>query len=209
MKDEERVALAEASAEDYKRILDGEEVTLEAGLTFKLHPKSTSVAGRKIGVIVARPARKVGVNELETARNETNEIQKQLFAAISSQAIPEPVQTLIRRLIESRNNYENIMAEYCAEALKRKDRIREEHMLVPSMLSKESGRVKADISRQKDPVKAASEAAKSAAENLWPEANRKGWTAAQFRTALNDAGHAVPHETARKWLTKLRQTGTC
>ena len=55
----------------------------------------------------------------------------------------------------------------------------------------------------------ATNAARATARDLWNEANRKGWTAAQFRTALNDAGHAVPHETARKWLTKLRQTGTC
>lgn len=53
------------------------------------------------------------------------------------------------------------------------------------------------------------QAAKGEAVKLWPEANRKGWKAARFHTALTDAGHAVPYDTARKWLTKLRKTGTC
>jgi hypothetical protein len=51
--------------------------------------------------------------------------------------------------------------------------------------------------------------AKSVAEELWPEAYRKGWTAAQFHTALTDTGHVVAFDTARKWLTALRKTGSC
>ncbi len=53
------------------------------------------------------------------------------------------------------------------------------------------------------------QAAKAEAVKLWPEANRKGWKAARFQTALIDAGHALPYDTARKWLAKLRKTGTC
>ncbi len=53
------------------------------------------------------------------------------------------------------------------------------------------------------------QAAKAEAVKLWPEANRKGWTATRFHTALTDAGHAIPYDTARKWLTKLRKTGKC
>lgn len=52
-------------------------------------------------------------------------------------------------------------------------------------------------------------AAKDEAERLWPEANRKGWKAARFHAALTEAGHAVPYDSARKWLTQLRKTGTC
>lgn len=51
--------------------------------------------------------------------------------------------------------------------------------------------------------------AKQAARDMWPKASRKGWTAAQFHKELTDAGHAVPFDTSRKWLTKLRKTGTC
>jgi len=51
--------------------------------------------------------------------------------------------------------------------------------------------------------------AKSAARELWPTAHRKGWTATQFHTELTGLKHAIPYDTARKWLTKLRQTGTC
>ena len=51
--------------------------------------------------------------------------------------------------------------------------------------------------------------AKDAAMLLWPEANRKGWTAERFWTALTDVGHKVKADTARKWLTKLRNTGAC
>jgi len=53
------------------------------------------------------------------------------------------------------------------------------------------------------------QATKRAARDLWPEANRKGWTAAQFHTALTAAGHKVPFDSVRKWLTKLRKTGMC
>lgn len=53
------------------------------------------------------------------------------------------------------------------------------------------------------------QSAKARAVELWPEAHRKGWTATQFHRAIVDAGHALPPDTARKWLTKLRQTGTC
>lgn len=51
--------------------------------------------------------------------------------------------------------------------------------------------------------------AKAHAQELWPTANRKGWTATLFHTALKDEGHAIPYDTARKWLTSLRKTGTC
>ncbi|WP_159016035.1 hypothetical protein [Cognatiluteimonas profundi] len=50
---------------------------------------------------------------------------------------------------------------------------------------------------------------RQAARGLWPEANRKGWTAVQFHTELARRGHAIAPDTARKWLTALRKTGTC
>lgn len=51
--------------------------------------------------------------------------------------------------------------------------------------------------------------AKIAARDLWPEASRKGWTAARFHRALSDGGHVVASDTVRKWVTALRKTGTC
>jgi hypothetical protein len=48
-----------------------------------------------------------------------------------------------------------------------------------------------------------------AARELWPEANRRGWTAVQFHTELVRQGHIVAPDTSRKWLTALRKTGTC
>lgn len=51
--------------------------------------------------------------------------------------------------------------------------------------------------------------AKAAARELWPEANHKGWTAEQFHTRLVGQGHTVKSDTVRKWVTKLRRTGTC
>jgi hypothetical protein len=51
--------------------------------------------------------------------------------------------------------------------------------------------------------------AKEAAKKLWPEANRKGWTAAQFHAALTGRGHSIAFDTVRKWMTALRRTGTC
>lgn len=53
------------------------------------------------------------------------------------------------------------------------------------------------------------QAAKATARDLWPAANRNGWTAPRFHRAIVDAGHDTPFDTARKWLTKLRQTGKC
>ena len=53
------------------------------------------------------------------------------------------------------------------------------------------------------------QAAKVTARELWPEANRNGWSAARFHSALTGAGHTVAFDTARKWLTSLRKTGTC
>lgn len=50
-------------------------------------------------------------------------------------------------------------------------------------------------------------AAREAGEQLWPSANRKGWSATQFHRALTDAGHVIAFDTARKWLTSLRKTG--
>lgn len=52
-------------------------------------------------------------------------------------------------------------------------------------------------------------AARNDAKRLWPEAHRKGWTAERLWTALRDNGHKVKADTVRKWLTKLRNTGTC
>ena len=63
--------------------------------------------------------------------------------------------------------------------------------------------------REQSPKAQADAAAKAAARTLWPAASRKGWTAAQFHKELTDSGHAVPFDTSRKWLTKLRKTGTC
>lgn len=63
----------------------------------------------------------------------------------------------------------------------------------------------ADVRWAKDP----SQRAKETACELWPVADRHGWTATQFHRAIVDAGHETPFDTARKWLTKLRQTGRC
>lgn len=51
--------------------------------------------------------------------------------------------------------------------------------------------------------------AKQAVIGLWPEVNRKGWTAVRLYTELGDRGHKIAPDTVRKWLTKLRKTGTC
>lgn len=51
--------------------------------------------------------------------------------------------------------------------------------------------------------------ARQAARELWPKAQRHGWTATQLWRALNDQGHAVGPDRARKLLTELRKTGTC
>ena len=51
--------------------------------------------------------------------------------------------------------------------------------------------------------------AKKDALELWPEANGKGWTAAQFHTALTKKGHVLAYDAARQWMTSLRQTGVC
>lgn len=61
----------------------------------------------------------------------------------------------------------------------------------------------------KDPKTMADAAAKAAAIELWPTANRKGWSATQLQRALGDAGHPMPYDTVRKWLTKLRRAGVC
>lgn len=53
------------------------------------------------------------------------------------------------------------------------------------------------------------QAAKSAAWELWPRAKEKGWTAVRFHTELTNIGHEISQDTVRKWLTKLRNTGTC
>lgn len=52
-------------------------------------------------------------------------------------------------------------------------------------------------------------AAKETATQLWPEAHRKGWSSERLWTALRDKGHAVKPDTVRKWMTKLRKTGSC
>lgn len=54
-----------------------------------------------------------------------------------------------------------------------------------------------------------SQAAKAAAIELWPSAKQHGWSATQFHRAIVDKGHSTPFDTARKWMTKLRSTGTC
>lgn len=61
----------------------------------------------------------------------------------------------------------------------------------------------------KDAGAAAKAVAKAAAMDLWPYASRKGLTAVQFHTQLTKQGHSVAPDTARKWLTALRKTGTC
>lgn len=53
------------------------------------------------------------------------------------------------------------------------------------------------------------QAAKHEARALWPEAHRRGWSAERMWAALCDAGHDVRADTVRKWMTKLRRTGTC
>jgi hypothetical protein len=61
----------------------------------------------------------------------------------------------------------------------------------------------------KDKNAAAKVRAKSAATALWPEANRKGWTASRLHTELVNRGHTIKSDTVRKWLTSLRKTGAC
>ncbi len=53
------------------------------------------------------------------------------------------------------------------------------------------------------------DAAKQEANALWDEAKRKGWTAPRFHTELTNKGYVIPFDTARKWLTSLRKTGSC
>ena len=53
------------------------------------------------------------------------------------------------------------------------------------------------------------QAAKAFAIKLWPEANRRGFSAPAFHRKLTDGGHIVAPNTVRKWVTKLRKTGTC
>jgi hypothetical protein len=51
--------------------------------------------------------------------------------------------------------------------------------------------------------------AKIAANALWPKANRHGWTAKKLHSELVDQKHEITLGAVAKWLTKLRQTGTC
>jgi hypothetical protein len=54
-----------------------------------------------------------------------------------------------------------------------------------------------------------SSAAKLMAIALWPLANQKGWTAERMHIELQTKGHTVKQDTVRKWMTKLRKSGTC
>lgn len=58
-------------------------------------------------------------------------------------------------------------------------------------------------------AKSPTAAAKAAAKQLWPSANKKGWSAIRLHSELSALGHTVAPDTVRKWVTKLRQTGTC
>lgn len=53
------------------------------------------------------------------------------------------------------------------------------------------------------------QAARKDAEKHWPKAARRGMTALGFHGELVKLGHSVPPDTVRKWVTKLRKTGTC
>lgn len=59
--------------------------------------------------------------------------------------------------------------------------------------------------QKNDPV----QAAKAVAAGLWPEARRRGWTAERMHHELERQGHVAKPDTVRKWMTKLRKTGTC
>lgn len=57
----------------------------------------------------------------------------------------------------------------------------------------------------KDPA----QAARRDARKHWPKAAQRGMTALEFHSELVRLGHSVPPDTVRKWVTKLRKTGTC
>lgn len=106
--------------------------------------------------------------------------------------------------------------------------IRKSHDVLERLLDRESMRAEATESVARDYVhrfirekrarqqggkakadNSPSARAKDAARALWPEANRKGWTATQFHTTLIKRGHRIAFDTARKWMTTLRKAGTC
>lgn len=71
------------------------------------------------------------------------------------------------------------------------------------LLASEKAVEKAKRRWEKDPIKVVRDAAKK------QFSERVRWTAPQFHTALSNKGHSIPFDTARKWLTALRKTGTC
>lgn len=78
--------------------------------------------------------------------------------------------------------------------------------LMGDLIRHRAGRKRAVGARwENDPAQLTRQAARA----LWPKANRHGWTATQFHTALVDQGHKIGHDRARKLLTELRKTGTC
>ena len=87
------------------------------------------------------------------------------------------------------------------------DRMDEKWTAVDAILKDRQQRAisSAKAKHAKDP----SSIAKSLAKELWPQANRKGWTAEKMLIELQQKGHSVKPDTVRKWMTKLRKTGTC
>lgn len=77
--------------------------------------------------------------------------------------------------------------------------------LAPSVVSAKKSARKARARWEDDP----STLAKAEAMQLWPVANRQGWTATRLHTELVSRGHTVTADTVRKWATKLRKTGLC
>lgn len=66
-------------------------------------------------------------------------------------------------------------------------------------------REKAKAKHSKDPI----QRAKSCVKELWPLALKRGWTVERMHMEISTRGHAAKQDTVRKWMGKLRRTGTC
>lgn len=138
------------------------------------------------------------------AKNERFKTNLVHLLAACAHAAPEAMPA-IKELLESYREYDNAMTGVVDTVIGDFVNMHASYSILPAITI----RAERGSAANKRHRSSAAGKAKVAAAELWPEANRKGWTAARLHTELVSRGHTVSQGRVAKWVTNLRKTGRC
>lgn len=203
---EERIPLASIvaslSEEQSAALCKGETVVTNSGTLFPLVAQLPGAEKPMVTAILSR----VTQDHLDRWRENHSRFEANITKLLEATAVAAPeAMPAIQELLESYRAYDESTGNVVDTLLSDFQHMLASFGVVPALTIRAQRGSAATKRHEKSPAGRA----KAEAIKLWPQANRKGWTAADMHRELELRGHEAAFGTVTKWMTNLRKTGTC